>query len=116
MWCVRAGVGNVAIMDDAKVEQKDLGSQFFLGEDDVGKRTRAEASVAGLQVLPPNPIFALAPARLASRAGGAKPGLPVATAGAQSPGQRDSVQGFRGRPGRGRVFLLRALLSQNMLA
>lgn len=120
-----AGVGNVAIMDDDKVEQEDLGCQFFLGEDDVGKRTRAEASVAGLQVLflpAGGALLARAPLLCApacwpgDRAGGPKTCLLVATAGAQSPGQRDSVQGFRGRPGRGRVFLLRALLSQNMLA
>ena len=44
------GVGHVAMMDSTVVTQEDLGCQFFLSEDDVGKRTRAEASVAGLQV------------------------------------------------------------------
>jgi molybdopterin/thiamine biosynthesis adenylyltransferase len=40
----------VAIMDSTVVKEEDLGGQFFLCEDDVGKRTRAEASVDGLQV------------------------------------------------------------------
>jgi|LauGreDrversion2_3_1035106.scaffolds.fasta_scaffold18731_2 molybdopterin/thiamine biosynthesis adenylyltransferase len=44
------GVGHVAMMDSTVVTQEDLGCQFFLSEDDVGKRTRAEASVDGLQV------------------------------------------------------------------
>ena len=37
-------------MDNSLVTEEDLGGQFFLSEDDVGKRSRAEASVAGLQV------------------------------------------------------------------
>jgi len=47
---VWAGVGNVAIMDSTVVKEEDLGSQFFLNQEDVGKRSRAEASVDGLQV------------------------------------------------------------------
>ena len=43
-------MGNVAIMDSTVVKEEDLGGQFFLSEDDVGKRNRAEASVDGLQV------------------------------------------------------------------
>mmetsp|Transcript_56173 Transcript_56173/g.90944 ORF Transcript_56173/g.90944 Transcript_56173/m.90944 type:complete len:342 (+) Transcript_56173:3-1028(+) len=50
---VLAGVGNVALMDSALVIEEDLGGQFFLGEEDVGKHSRAEASVAGLQALNP---------------------------------------------------------------
>lgn len=43
-------MGHVVMMDSTVVTMEDLGCQFFLSEDDVGKRTRAEASVAGLQV------------------------------------------------------------------
>jgi hypothetical protein len=32
------------------VTEEDLGGQFFLSEEDVGKRSRAQASVPGLQV------------------------------------------------------------------
>jgi len=52
-----AGVGNVALMDSALVIEEDLGGQFFLGEEDVGKHSRAEASVAGLQVIKKFPFF-----------------------------------------------------------
>ena len=43
-------MGNVDVMDTAVVTEEDLGCQFFLSEEDVGKRTRAEACVSGLQV------------------------------------------------------------------
>ncbi|KAI9141631.1 hypothetical protein BKA69DRAFT_1073178 [Paraphysoderma sedebokerense] len=34
---VLAGVGNITIMDNAKVKAEDLGAQFFLSEKDIGK-------------------------------------------------------------------------------
>ncbi|RKO82838.1 hypothetical protein BDK51DRAFT_23854, partial [Blyttiomyces helicus] len=49
---VLAGVGAVTLVDAGKVEGKDLGSQFFLREEDVGK-SRAEASAHRIHELNP---------------------------------------------------------------
>lgn len=50
---VLAGIGSLTIMDHQKVELRDLGSQFFLSEGDVGKN-RAQCSLEGLKTLNPN--------------------------------------------------------------
>ena len=34
---VLAGIGNLTLLDDALVEEEDLGADFFLREDDIGK-------------------------------------------------------------------------------
>lgn len=46
------GVGNFTILDDRKVEEKDLGVNFFLSEDSLGK-SRAEECCRYLQELNP---------------------------------------------------------------
>ena len=48
-----AGVGNVCLMDDAIAREQDLGSQFLIPADFVGKMSRAEASIKSLQELNP---------------------------------------------------------------
>eukprot|EP00929_Paragymnodinium_shiwhaense_P113862 TRINITY_DN82152_c0_g1_i1.p1 TRINITY_DN82152_c0_g1~~TRINITY_DN82152_c0_g1_i1.p1 ORF type:complete len:1033 (-),score=202.21 TRINITY_DN82152_c0_g1_i1:151-3249(-) len=50
---ILAGPGAVILHDDALVEMRDLGANFFLAEADVGKKTRAEASLAKLKELNP---------------------------------------------------------------
>lgn len=34
---VLAGIGNLTLLDDQSVQEEDLGANFFLREDDVGK-------------------------------------------------------------------------------
>lgn len=48
---ILAGPNTVILHDDGVVETKDLGSNFYLGEEDVGNRTRAEASLIQLKDL-----------------------------------------------------------------
>lgn len=50
---ILAGVGSLTVMDHKDVQMRDLGSQFFLSEDDVGKN-RAESSLESLSALNPN--------------------------------------------------------------
>jgi len=50
---ILAGPAAVVLHDDAKVEMRDLGANFYLAEGDVGRRTRAEASAASLTELNP---------------------------------------------------------------
>ncbi|EKX47676.1 hypothetical protein GUITHDRAFT_137429 [Guillardia theta CCMP2712] len=47
------GVGNVCLMDDAIAQEQDLGSQFLIPAECVGKMSRAEASIKSLQELNP---------------------------------------------------------------
>ncbi|CEG74689.1 hypothetical protein RMATCC62417_09858 [Rhizopus microsporus] len=47
-----AGVASITLLDHEEVKEEDLGAQFFLDEDDIGKN-RAEASVSSLQALNP---------------------------------------------------------------
>ncbi|KAG2227821.1 hypothetical protein INT45_002059 [Circinella minor] len=47
-----AGVGSITLLDDGIVEEQDLGAQFFLNENHIGKN-RAEASVTAIQLLNP---------------------------------------------------------------
>ncbi|KAJ3300385.1 SUMO-activating enzyme subunit 1 [Borealophlyctis nickersoniae] len=49
---VLAGVGAITIMDEGSVSEEDLGAQFFLRENDVGK-SRAEAAVHRMHDLNP---------------------------------------------------------------
>mmetsp|Transcript_12121 Transcript_12121/g.10440 ORF Transcript_12121/g.10440 Transcript_12121/m.10440 type:complete len:93 (+) Transcript_12121:71-349(+) len=42
---ILAGPKSVTIQDTTKVELRDLGSNFYCTEEDVGKKTRAEASL-----------------------------------------------------------------------
>lgn len=49
---VLAGVGSLTILDGATVSEVDLGSQFFLSDEDVGKN-RAQAASVNLQKLNP---------------------------------------------------------------
>ena len=37
------GVGSITIHDNAVVQVQDLGSNFYLSQEDVGNKTRAEA-------------------------------------------------------------------------
>eukprot|EP01080_Neovahlkampfia_damariscottae_P011614 gene11614-4856_t len=53
---VLSGVGNVTIMDDEVTEYSDLGSQFLINENNVGKN-RAEVCLENLQKL--NPLVKL---------------------------------------------------------
>lgn len=48
---ILAGPNTVILHDDGVVEARDLGSNFYLGEEDVGKKTRAEASLEQLKDL-----------------------------------------------------------------
>lgn len=48
-----AGVKSVTLHDDTICSMADLSSQFYIQEDDVGKRTRAEASFESLAKLNP---------------------------------------------------------------
>mmetsp|Transcript_6734 Transcript_6734/g.11868 ORF Transcript_6734/g.11868 Transcript_6734/m.11868 type:complete len:1134 (+) Transcript_6734:262-3663(+) len=48
---VLAGPGAVTLADETPVAIQDLGTNFFLREDDVGNTTRAEASVSQLREL-----------------------------------------------------------------
>eukprot|EP00960_Hanusia_phi_P027389 746806-Hanusia_phi.AAC.5 len=48
-----AGVGNVCLMDDGVAQEEDLGSQFLIPAECVGKVSRAEASIKSLQELNP---------------------------------------------------------------
>jgi len=50
---ILAGPQAVVLHDDAKVEARDLGANFCLSDADVGRRTRAEASLAHLAQLNP---------------------------------------------------------------
>ncbi|KAI7857417.1 SUMO-activating enzyme subunit 1 [Circinella umbellata] len=47
-----AGIGSITLLDDGIVEEQDLGAQFFLNENHIGKN-RAEASVTAIQLLNP---------------------------------------------------------------
>ncbi|KAI1144172.1 hypothetical protein F5Y05DRAFT_363878 [Hypoxylon sp. FL0543] len=49
---VLAGIGSLTIVDDQIVTEADLGAQFFLTEEDIGK-SRAEAAVSRVQKLNP---------------------------------------------------------------
>ncbi|KAI0835569.1 hypothetical protein F5Y06DRAFT_121936 [Hypoxylon sp. FL0890] len=49
---VLAGIGSLTVVDDQIVTEADLGAQFFLTEEDIGK-SRAEASVSRIQKLNP---------------------------------------------------------------
>ena len=51
---ILSGPGEVDIFDPTKVSIKDLGSNFFLSESDVGKKKRDEACVEKLAQLNPN--------------------------------------------------------------
>lgn len=42
---ILAGPASVTLWDDGICELKDRGSNFYITESDVGKRTRAEASI-----------------------------------------------------------------------
>jgi len=48
-----AGPKSVTLCDDAMVEIRDLGANFYLCEADVGKRSRAQASQTQLSSLNP---------------------------------------------------------------
>lgn len=50
---VLAGIGEVRILDSSMTTDEDLGANYFLGEDDVGSKTRAEGSQGRLQELNP---------------------------------------------------------------
>jgi ubiquitin-activating enzyme E1 len=50
---ILAGPAAVVLHDDALVETRDLGSNFYLAESDVGKKTRAEACALQLSHLNP---------------------------------------------------------------
>ena len=50
---ILSGPDEVAIFDPSKVNIKDLGSNFYLSEEDVGKKNRDEASVGKLSRLNP---------------------------------------------------------------
>lgn len=50
---ILAGPGAVTIHDDTVVDIRDLGSNFYLQQSDVGQRTRAEASIPQLRELNP---------------------------------------------------------------
>jgi len=50
---ILAGPAAVVLHDDGVVEMKDLGSNFYLSESDVGRRSRAEACEAHLKELNP---------------------------------------------------------------
>jgi len=50
---ILAGPKKVVIHDDTKVEMRDLGSNFYCKEQDVGKVSRAEASLSQLKELNP---------------------------------------------------------------
>mmetsp|Transcript_100648 Transcript_100648/g.285194 ORF Transcript_100648/g.285194 Transcript_100648/m.285194 type:complete len:1034 (-) Transcript_100648:329-3430(-) len=50
---ILAGPAAVLLHDDTLVEMRDLGSNFYLSEDDVGKRPRAQACFAQLAQLNP---------------------------------------------------------------
>jgi len=50
---ILAGPNTVVLHDDAKVEIRDLGANFYLAESDVGAKTRAEASLEKLKELNP---------------------------------------------------------------
>lgn len=50
---ILAGPKQVIVQDDHKVEIRDLGVNFYCREEDVGKRTRAEASITQLKQLNP---------------------------------------------------------------
>ncbi|KAI1410147.1 hypothetical protein F5Y13DRAFT_168441 [Hypoxylon sp. FL1857] len=49
---VLAGIGSLTVVDDQIVTEADLGAQFFLTEEDIGK-SRAEAAVSRIQKLNP---------------------------------------------------------------
>mmetsp|Transcript_140086 Transcript_140086/g.349111 ORF Transcript_140086/g.349111 Transcript_140086/m.349111 type:complete len:1038 (+) Transcript_140086:74-3187(+) len=51
---ILAGPAAVALHDDGLVEMSDLGSNFYLAEADVGKKTRAQASLEQLAQLNPH--------------------------------------------------------------
>jgi len=58
---VLAGVKSVSLLDQSLVSIADLGAQFYLTEEHVGKVTRAAASLAQLQTL--NPYVAVSEVR-----------------------------------------------------
>ncbi|KAI1777730.1 hypothetical protein F4818DRAFT_407782 [Hypoxylon cercidicola] len=49
---VLAGIGSLTVVDDQVVTEADLGAQFFLTEEDIGKN-RAEAATSRIQKLNP---------------------------------------------------------------
>lgn len=53
---ILAGPALVVLHDDAIVEMRDLCANFYLTEEDVGKRTRSEACVARLAQLNPHVV------------------------------------------------------------
>jgi ubiquitin-like 1-activating enzyme E1 A len=56
MWLTMdhgTGMGQVTIIDDGIVQEEDLGANYFISELDVGKLSRAEASVGKIQDLNP---------------------------------------------------------------
>ena len=50
---ILAGPGSVDLYDPTTVAIEDLGSNFYLKQEDVGKTTRAEASIGQLKELNP---------------------------------------------------------------
>lgn len=48
---ILAGPGLVVLNDNGMVEMRDLGSNFYLKEEDVGKRSRGEACLERLKSL-----------------------------------------------------------------
>lgn len=46
-----AGPGAVTVVDNTTVSMRDLGTNFFCTEADVGKKSRAEASIDQLKSL-----------------------------------------------------------------
>ncbi len=50
---VHAGMGKVALMDDEIVQEEDLGCQYFVLDEHIGKLSRAAASQPQLQELNP---------------------------------------------------------------
>lgn len=52
-----AGVASLSILDGANVTEADLGAQFFLSEDDLGKNRAEAASVALRRLNPRVPVY-----------------------------------------------------------
>jgi ubiquitin-like 1-activating enzyme E1 A len=54
-----AGIGQVTIIDDGMVLEEDMGANYFISEADVGKKSRAEASMGKIQDLNPRANIAV---------------------------------------------------------
>ncbi|CAG8437180.1 10665_t:CDS:2 [Ambispora gerdemannii] len=63
---VLAGIGSLTILDDQKVTQEDLGAQFFLSADDIGKN-RAVASRDRVRNLNPRVVVTADSDKLAKK-------------------------------------------------